>query len=264
MLKRPPELALRSATCDSLLATPKSLLFTLERPEKNFLQSACDPQTGFRRARRDRRCALGSHPGSFSIGRLALYVFQRLFVKAEIVAELVEYGKAHLFADDLFDRATFFVGHVFRVGFDVLLVKHDAVRPGIRAEKALLGARRAFKDAHQQIARVASLGRMVFDHHGNILNVLAELPRQGIHRLAHQLKKRLAPHNDFSLIDPTQGEALNETIPHLLHLPAGSTAWALGGMTLSLPRSICIRSRRERNFASFLVPQNKEPPKPLT
>ena len=43
------------------------------------------------------------HPGSFSIGRLALYVLQRLFVKAEIVAELVEYGKAHLFADDLFD-----------------------------------------------------------------------------------------------------------------------------------------------------------------
>jgi len=167
---------------------------------------------------------LANFPGSFPIGRLALYVSQRLFVKAEIVAELVEYGKAHLFADHLFDRATFFGGHVFRVGFNVLLVKHDAVRPGIRAEKALLGARRAFKDAHQQIVRVASLGRMVFDHHGNILNVLAELPRQGIHRLAHQLKEQLAPHNDFSLIVSTQGEALNETIPHLPHLPAGSTA----------------------------------------
>src|SRR5712692_7931973 len=213
MLQRPPELALRSATCDSLLATPKSLLFTLERPEKNFLQSACDPQTGFRRARRDRRCALGSHPGSFSIGRLALYVFQRLFVKAEIVAELVEYGKAHLFAEGLFDRATLFGGQGFRMGFDVLLVNHDAVRPGIRAEKALLGARRAFKDAHQQIVRVASLGRAVFDHHGNVLNVPSELPRQGIHGRAHQLKERLAPHNDFSLIVPAYGETLNAAIP---------------------------------------------------
>jgi hypothetical protein len=40
------------------------------------------------------------------------------------------------------------------------------------------------------------------------LNVLAELPRQGIHRLAHQLKERLAPHNDFSHIVPTSGRSV--------------------------------------------------------
>jgi hypothetical protein len=54
------------------------------------------------------------------------------------------------------------------------LKKHDAVRSEIRAEETLLGARRAFKDAHQQIVRVAPLGRVVFDHHSNVLNVLAE------------------------------------------------------------------------------------------
>src|SRR5260370_10103060 len=149
--------------------------------------------------------------GSFSIGRLALYVFQRLFVKAEIVAELVEYGKAHLFADGFLDRATFLGGHGFRMGFDALLVDHDAVRTGIRAEKASLGARRAFKDAHQQIVRVAPLGSVVFDHHGNVLNVPAELPREGIHGRAHQLKERLAPHKCSSLIAPAYGRALTET-----------------------------------------------------
>src|SRR5260370_33349313 len=64
-----------------------------------------------------------------------------------------------------------------------------------RAEKALLGARRTFKDAHQQMVRVALLGRVVFDHHGNVLNVPTELRRQGVHRLAHQLTEWLAPHS---------------------------------------------------------------------
>lgn len=121
---------------------------------------------------------------------LALDIPQLLLGHAEVVPQFVYQRLANLMANFSLVRTD---------RFDILLVKHDVVRPSREVEDAFLGSRNTMKDAQKQSLLLTRLGwslvaRKILDEDRDVMNTAPKFFWERLERVLNNFDKSFAVH----------------------------------------------------------------------